>query len=496
MLAPRKKLTELTLRITQNNMRRPGLAVSIMPIAALLLFFTGLLIFKGADAISEYSHVALLGASALAVVLAWLGGTLNPREFREGAGRSAEQILPTVPMLVFIAMVSTTWMLSGVVPTLIDYGMRVLNPTFFLAIACVVCSVISVLTGSSWTTIATIGVAFMGIGSVMGYSPGWTAGAVISGAYFGDKVSPLSDTTVVSSSACGVDLFKHIRYLAFTTVPAMGIALAVFSLRGIFGTHIGAGGADELLSALGAMFNITPWVFVIPAATVVMLVMRLNTTMTLGMSSLLGLIGIFIFQPQLFLNLVEMHGANPLDYIGGVMGFLINPTDFKTGMDTLDSLVSTGGVSGMLSTIKLVVCAMVFGGVLMGTGMLSSISAAITRRLSSRFPTVAATVGSGLFLNACTADQYLAIIIGGNMYNDVYSRAGLEPRLLSRTIEDSVSVTSVMIPWNSCGIAQSTVLGIATFAYVPYCLFNYLSPMMSLLMAYTGYKCKSVVISR
>ncbi len=486
------KITKLSIKITQNNQKHPSVLVSLLPIATLLLFFVGLLVFKGADAISEYSHVALLGASALALLLAWVSGTLSRSELSYGVNRSAEQIMPTVPMLIFISMVSTTWMLSGVVPTLIDYGMRVLNPTFFLVIACAVCAVISVLTGSSWTTIATIGVAFMGIGTVMGYSAGWTAGAIISGAYFGDKVSPLSDTTVVASSACGVDLFKHIRYLSHSTVPAMSIALVVFALRGIFGTHISAGGAEELLSRLDGMFNFTPWVFVIPAATVVMLAMRLSTTLTLGMSSMLGLIGIIVLQPQLFSTLVGMHGSSAADYIGGIYGFLIDPTEFSTGLATLDSLVSTGGVDGMLSTVKLIVCAMVFGGVLMGTGMLTSLSSAITTRLSRRFPTVAATVGSGLFLNACTADQYLAIIIGGNMYSDVYRRAGLESKLLSRTMEDSVSVTSVLIPWNTCGITQSTVLGISTFAYFPYCLFNYLSPLMTLLLAYTGYKIKQL----
>lgn len=484
---PPNLLTKLT-NITHNGRKRPGVWISILPIAALLVFFTLILIFRGADAISEYSSIALLGASAMAFIISAATGSIRKRAVTVGMLRSADQILPTIPMLIFIAMVSTTWMLSGVVPVMIQYGLKILNPTFFLVIACTVCAVISVLTGSSWTTVATIGVAFMGIGSVMGYSMGWTAGAVISGAYFGDKVSPLSDTTVVSSSACGVDLFRHIRYLIHTTAPAMGVAMIIFALKGVLSAHPVEGSADEIVRSLEGMFNLTPWVFIIPIVTGALIAFRASTLLTLGLSSLMGLIGIFVLQPQLLPSLGIESGASIMYGAERTFNFLLNETNFNTGSEMLDSLVSTSGISGMLGTIRLVVCAMVFGGAMMGSGLLSSLSDAITRRLSSRFSTVSATVGSGLFLNACTADQYLSIIIGGNMYREVYNRAGLEPRLLSRTIEDSVSVTSVLIPWNSCGVTQSTVLGVATIAYLPYCFFNYLSPLMSLLMAYTGYK--------
>lgn len=393
-----------------------------------------------------------------------------------GLARSSRQILPAVPMLICIAMVSTSWMLSGVVPTLIEYGLSWLNPTFFLVITCGVCAVVSVLTGSSWSTIATIGVAFMGIGSVMGYSAGWVAGAIISGAYFGDKISPLSDTTVVASSACGVDLFKHMRYLLLTSVPAMTVAMIVYMAVGVFVNSHTTVDSSQLLTALHSVFSTSPYTLVIPLITLGMIIFRVPTLITLAVSAALGFAGIFIFQPQLAFSLTDGLQA------------LWRGHQMTTGLSQLDSLVSTTGILGMIPTIRLVLSAMLFGAAMIGTGMLSRVTRSITSRLKRRTSIVGATVGSGLFMNSCTADQYLSLIITGNMYRNVYRRFGLEPRLLSRTIEDSVSVTSVLIPWNSCGITQSTVLGVATVIYFPFCIFNYLSPCMSLLLAWTGYK--------
>lgn len=474
--------------------RRPSLLLSVIPVASLLVFFMALLVMNGADAISEYSHMGLLVASLLSLGLAASARCLGPRGMKLGLTRSARQILPAVPMLLFIATVSTTWMLSGVVPTLIDYGLSVLHPRFFLVITCVVCAAVSVLTGSSWSTIATIGVAFMGIGTVLGYSPGWIAGAIISGAYFGDKVSPLSDTTVVASSACGVDLFKHIRYLMLTSLPAMAVALTVFTTEGFLRKVGPEVNTSEILAHLHSTFNITPWTLVIPVVTGILIALKVKTVLTLAISSLMGIAGVFILQPGIVAWLGG--GSSLAENAAMTLRFLWAETQFDTGYDLLDSLISTGGITGMLNTIALVLCAMLFGSAMIGTGMLSTITHTITRRLRRRFSTVAATVGSGLFLNACTADQYLSIIIGGNMYRDVYRRSGMEPRLLSRTIEDSVSVTSVLIPWNSCGVTQSVVLGVSTLAYLPFCVFNYLSPLMSLLMAYTGFKIRQTVVRR
>lgn len=438
---------------------------------------------EGADAIAGYSPVVLLGSAALSVVLSFVFGALSRRGMTVGFVRSARQILPAVPMLICIAMVATTWMVSGVVPTLIVYGLEVLTPTLFLVTACVVCALISVLTGSSWSTIATIGVAFMGIGQVMGFSAGWIAGAIISGAYFGDKISPLSDTTVVASSACGVDLFAHMRYLMLSSVPALLLALVVFAVKGFMSDAADADQGMMLDGALRTTFNITLWTLVIPAITLALIAFRVPTLLTLAASALLGFVGIFVFQPDLGHSVISAGG---MLWSGNAM---------DTGVERLDSLVSTGGISGMMSTVALVLSAMMFGAAMMGTGMLASITRSFTSRLHKRTSIVGATVGSGLFMNSTTADQYLSLIITGNMYRNVYRQFGLEPRLLSRTIEDSVSVTSVLIPWNSCGITQSTVLGVSTMVYFPYCIFNILSPCMSLLLAWTGWRIRNLRLS-
>lgn len=462
--------------------RTPSLLVSLIPIVLLLCFFIAVIVFLGANAIADFSQMALLVCSAVALGLSVVTGGLCRRGIRLGLVRSARQILPAVPMLVCIAMVATTWMLSGVVPTLIEYGLHVLRPEFFLVVACVVCVLISVLTGSSWSTIATIGVAFMGIGTILGYNVGWIAGAIISGAYFGDKVSPLSDTTVVASSACGVDLFKHIRYLMLTAVPAMGVALIVYLIVGLNLNPTSELTTGHIMDHIDATFTISPWTLLIPALTVTLIISRVPTIWVLFISAMAGLAGIYVFQPQL---VEQFAGDGHLPFIGST---LWEGHEFTTGNGMFDSLISTSGITGMLGTIALVLSAMIFGSVMIGTGMLGVITRALTSRLRGRFAIVGSTVAGGLCLNGCTADQYLSIIIGGNMFRNVYRRFGLEPRLLSRTLEDSVSVTSVLIPWNSCGVTQSTVLGVATIVYLPFCIFNYLSPLMSLLMAFTGFR--------
>lgn len=433
----------------------------------------------------DYSHFILLGAACVAALLS-VTLTKRPKKLLAmGIAKSAGQILPAVAILFFIGTLSATWMLSGVVPALIDYGLAILNPDFFLITTCAVCAVVSVVTGTSWTTIATIGVAFMGIGTVMGYSPAWIAGAVISGAYFGDKVSPLSDTTVLAASTTGVELFTHIRFLLLTTIPAMAIALSVYGIAGLSTDTVSGENALHIRELIQSRFNITPWLLVIPALSAVMIALRWRTDVVLALSSLAGLAGIFIFQP----DIAQMLGAESFaDSTMTSLKILATSTEVATGDPTLDSLISTSGIEGMLPTVYLVLSAMIFGGVMIGSGMLSTITRAITHRLRSPRNLVGATVGSGLFLNACTADQYLSIIIGANVYRSTYKRANMKPQLLGRTLEDSVSVTSVLIPWNSCGITQSAVLGVATLSYLPFCVFNYMSPLMSLIIAWTGWK--------
>lgn len=459
----------------------------------MLAALISIVIFMGGDRIFDFSPLILIISAVFSLLLTLIAGKLSKKRLKEGLRKSAGQILPAVPLLIFIAMISATWMMSGVVPAMIDYGVRYLNPTTFLATACIICAIVSVMTGSSWTTIATIGVAFIGIGKIMGYNECWIAGAIISGAYFGDKVSPLSDTTVVASSSCKVDLFDHIRYLMFTTVPAMSIALIVFLCVGFATTATAVDtSATPMIAELRSTFNISPWVMVIPLIVVTLIALKIKTLYTLAIGTALGIAGIFIFQPGI-LATIEGDGLHTLsDHLTAVASLLWNETSVPATNPDLSSLLTTGGILGMTPTIILVLSAMLFGAAMIGTGMLAVIAVSFTRHLKKRTSIVGATVGSGLFLNACTADQYLSIIIGANMYRDVYRQYNFEPRLLSRTIEDSVSVTSVLIPWNSCGITQSTVLGVATLAYLPCCIFNILSPLMTLLLAWTGFKIKNI----
>lgn len=466
---------------TKNNTKLPSLALSLIPVGTLLTAIVSVIITQGSEAALSVSHYILFGAAVLAAILALVFTGRTCKQLLQGLIKSAKQTMPAIPVLLSIATVSASWMMSGVVPTLIVYGLEILNPMLFLFLTCSICAIVSVLSGTSWTTIATIGVAFIGIGSVMGYEPGWIAGAIISGAYFGDKVSPLSDSTVLASTSCGVEMFTHIKYMMITTVPSMTISLLVFLAYGLFSSPQPLIEQHDIIVHLQSTFNISPWPLLIPLITCTLIIFRVKPLMTLIISTSLGIIGMFIFQPQIVAS-IDNNGFL------AVIKVLFTSTSIDTGDEMLNSLVATGGMEGMMPTIYLVLCAMTFGGMLLGSGMIAAITKAFTRRLHSIRSIVTATVGSGLFFNACTGDQYLSIILGGNVYKKLYRDNGLETRLLSRTLEDSVSVTSVLIPWNSCGVTQATVLGVATLTYLPYCIFNYLSPIMSIIVAYIGYK--------
>ena len=468
--------------------RNPPLFASLLPIILLLAVIVYIIVTRGADVAQSVSHYVLFGVAVFTALLSRLFYKRKIKYLAIGLRKSAKQILPAIPILILIGTVSATWMMSGAVPAMIDYGLQILNPRLFLLITCVVCAIISVMSGSSWTTIATIGVAFMGIGTVFGYAPGWVAGAIISGAYFGDKVSPLSDTTVLASSSCEVDLFKHIRYMMITTVPSMIIALLVFLIFGFISDVNDVSESLEIVKDLNATYNITPWSLSIPVITCVLIGFRVKTLLTLILSTVLGLLGMFIFQPEIASSIYGGEVAGLYSYFYVSCDVLFTSTEIETGNEMLNSLVATSGVEGMMSTIYLVICAMCFGGMMLGSGMLSTITHAVTNRLRTVSSIVNATVGSGLMFNSFTGDQYLSIILDANVYKKLYKRNGLESRLLSRSVEDSVSVTSVLIPWNSCGVTQSTVLGVPTLTYLPYCIFNYLSPIMSMIIARLGYK--------
>ena len=438
----------------------------------------------GSDALSGPSQVVLLVASALTVAIGMAVYKSEWARFENAIVDNIKGIASATIILLIIGALSGAWMLSGVVPTLIDYGMAVINPRFFLATACIICILVSVMTGSSWTTIATIGIALMGIGRAQGYSDGWIAGAIISGAYFGDKISPLSDTTVLAASVSHTPLFDHIRYMLYTTIPSIVITLIIFVVAGITGDVAESSQIDRISAVLNARFNITPWRLIVPIVTGVLIARRVPTLITLFASTVMAVIAAVVAQPDILASLG--HGERPV--FEGAMKMLTTETSISSGNALVDDLISTRGMAGMLNTVWLILCAMCFGGTMTASGMLRSITAMFARMMKSTFSLVSATVCSGLFLNLTTADQYISIILTGNMFRNIYEREGYESRLLSRTTEDSVTVTSVLVPWNSCGMTQSTVLGVPTLTYLPYCFFNYLSPIMSMIVAAFSYK--------
>ncbi len=456
----------------------PSVGVSVIPFASLIVALTATVVLRGADAVLDFSPWILGGSALLAFLLTVLTTRRPVRMMWYGLLKSARQIIPAIPILLLIGALASTWMLSGTVPLLIDEGLQLLNPRFFLPAACAVCALISVITGSSWTTIATIGIALMGIGSILGLSPAWVAGAIISGAYFGDKVSPLSDTTVLASGTCGVDLFRHIRNMMITTVPAMSIALIVYLIVGLVNTgDATADNAAAVTDALRSTFNLSPWLAIVPLITCVMILMRMKTLLILAVGAATGLVAMWLTQPSICASI----GGTVIEASCRAV-FL--PVEMNTGNETLDALASTSGMVGMLPTIYLILGAMLFGGIIIGSGMLKVLTSFFISRLKRRRSLVSATVCSGLFLNMVSGDQYISLIIGGNVYRAAYSRAGYRPELLSRSLEDSISVTSVLIPWNSCGMTQASVLGVATLIYAPFCIFNIMSPVMSVVIAW------------
>lgn len=466
----------------------PSPLVSLIPIAALivLLFFT--ISTFGSDALTGASQVSLLVATALCVFIGMWRYGIPWKDFEKAITNNIAGVSSALIILLIIGALSAVWMVSGVVPTLIYYGVQIIHPRFFLLCTCIICAVVSVMTGSSWTTIATIGIALMGIGKAQGFEEGWIAGAIISGAYFGDKVSPLSDTTILASSVTDTPLFTHIRYMLFTTVPSLIITLLLFTVMGFTHEAANMDSISLFTAALDAKFHITPWLLIVPIVTGILIARKVPSIVTLFISTALTVVFMLIFQPGL---LYEVAGAGATGIEGlykGTMMTLFGPTALDAGNPEINELVATRGMAGMMNTIWLIICAMCLGGAMTASGMLASITAVFvrfTRRLTGM---VASTVGAGLFLNLATADQYISIILTGNMFKDIYRQNGYESRLLSRTTEDAVTVTSVLIPWNTCGMTQATILSVPTLVYLPYCFFNYLSPLMSILVASIGFR--------
>ena len=468
--------------------RKPSPLLSLVPIVVLVSLLFAIIRVFGSDALNGGSQVALLTTTAVCVLIGMAVCKTRWHDFELAITNNISGVATALIVLLIIGALSGAWMVSGVVPTLIYYGVQIIHPNFFLASTCIICSLVSVMTGSSWTTIATIGIALMGIGKAQGFDEGWIAGAIISGAYFGDKISTLSDTTILASSVTDTPLFTHIRYMMITTIPYMLITLVIFTVAGL--SHEAS--HTEHIAAFSASihdkFYITPWLLLVPVITGVLIARKAPSLVTLFLSTALAAVFAVIFQPHLLQEIAGTASSNAEALFKGALMTIYGETELHTNHEALTELVATRGMAGMLNTVWLIVCAMCFGGAMTASGMLGSITSVFVRFMKRCTGMVASTVCSGIFLNITTADQYISIILTGNMFGNIYKKKGYESRLLSRTTEDAVTVTSVLIPWNTCGMTQATILNVATLAYLPYCFFNIISPLMSIFIAATGYK--------
>ena len=468
---------------------------ALIPVFALIaMLFYNVFFVYGDDALGGSNQfILLLGAAVAAIV-----GFFNKVSYEQMLEEVAENIKSTSGAILILLMVGAlagTWLISGIIPSMIYYGLQILNPTIFLAACVVICAIISIATGSSWTTSATVGIALIGIGNTLGISAGMTAGAVLSGAYFGDKMSPLSDTTNLAPAMAGAGLFEHIRYMSLTTVPTIVVTLIVFIIIGLNIDVQGTANISDKLAAIDGSFNISPWLFLVPIAVILMIIKKTSPLIALLIGTLLGGVAALIAQPEIVTSISGEEALTFNSAYKGIMDAITVGGSVETSSAELNDLFSSSGMEGMLGTIWLIICAMVFGGVMDAIGALARISKALLSLASSTFGLFASTVASCLALNATASDQYLAIVVPGKMFKKAYDDKGLAPVNLSRTLEDSGTVTSTLVPWNTCGAYQSGVLGVSVADYFIYAIFNWLSPFMTLTFAAFRIKIKQVTNS-
>jgi NhaC family Na+:H+ antiporter len=462
--------------------------LSFIPFLVLIVLITCCVAVFGNATLDGASQVSLLVASAVSVLIGHFSKRLEWENLEKEITNKIASCTPAIIILLLIGAIGGTWMVSGIVPTMIYYGMQIIRPEVFLVSSSILCALVSLMIGSSWTTVATIGLALMGIGKAHGFDDGWIAGSIITGAYFGDKLSPLSDTTVLASSVSGTPLFTHIRYMLFTTVPTFCISLIIFLIAGLTMNVSGHGNVAEFMDGLQHTFVISPWLLIVPVLTGVMIARKWPSMVVLFLAILLAVIVALLIQPQLVHQISGETGSGLLAQYKGMMQVCYGSTDIETGVPVLNELVHTSGTSGMMPTIWLIICAQTFGGSLTATGQLQDLMRIVLRFVRGTASLVASTVGTAIFCNIAMADQYLSIMLSSSMFKDTFREHGYEPRLLSRSCEDGATVTSVLVPWNTCGLTQSTVLGVATLTYLPYCFFNYLSPLTSIFIASIGWK--------
>lgn len=469
-------------------LKEPSFFLALFPILFLVALLSINVYLFGDNALGGANQMALLFAAAVAALVGIrLGYSWN--DLQTGIVTSIKSALPAILILLLIGALAGTWMVSGIVPTMIFYGLKVLNPTIFLVAACIVSAIVSIATGSSWSTVATVGVALLGIGTALGIQQGMVAGAIISGAYFGDKMSPLSDTTNLAPAMAGTDLFTHIRYMAYTTIPTLIITLIIFLIIGLnIDTKANSEGVEAMLQSLESKFYISPVLFIAPAVVIFLIIKKVDAVPALLVGALLGGFAAIIFQPDIVKSISGTKGSYLKHSYMALMNSMSSATSVVTDNKEVNGLLTTKGMYGMMNTIWLIICAMCFGGVMEACGLLQKITRSIVVYAKSTASLIATTAGTCIFFNATASDQYLAIVVPGRMFAATYKKRGLKPENLSRTLEDSGTVTSVLFPWNTCGATQASVLGVATGTYWMYCFFNLLSPIMTVLFAYFNIK--------
>ena len=470
--------------------RIPTLIESFLPIIFLVIFLSINVTVFGDDALSGSIQIVLIFSSAIATVIAFnLGFTWV--EIQKGIQNSINSAIPSILILFLVGSLAGSWLLSGIVPALIYYGIQILNAKIFLFAACIICIIVSMATGSSWTTSATIGIALIGIGKALNIPEGLIAGAILSGAYFGDKMSPLSDTTNLAPAMAGSDLFTHIKYLSITTFPSIIISLIIFIIMGMnISSDVNIDNASLISSSILDKFYISPILFLVPFTVIFLIYKKIKAVPSLFVGVVLGSVFALIFQPDL---VREVSGNLSEDWTSlfiGIMKSLYGSISISTSNELVSDLLSSSGMYGMLGTIWLVVSAMIFGGVMDKAGFLNVISSLILKKVNSAGSLVTSTAGTCIFFNLTASDQYISIVVPGKMYSKIYKDKGLAPENLSRTLEDSGTVTSVLIPWNTCGAYHASVLNVSTLTYLPYCFFSIISPIITILIAYLKIRIK------
>ena len=487
-MSDKKNLSEIDIegkKMIDN--KELNLLESLIPVVILMCLLAYNIFFvEDQEWFGAYTNQYILLMGALVAAAVGFFNKISVGNMIAEVWENWKSVFVPIMILFLVGALAGSWLVSGIIPAMVYYGLQVLSPEIFLPATVIIAAIISIATGSSWTTSATVGIALVGIGSALGISPGMIAGAVISGAYFGDKMSPLSDTTNLAPAMAGTDLFTHIKYMAITTVPTILFTLIVFAFLSSTIDTKGSADISNLLVTIDTTFYISPWLFIVPGVVIAMILLKTKPLIALGAGVILAAVFAFIFQSDVLANLSETKFTS-------IINAILTDTSIETDNDKLSELFSSGGMKGMLWTIFLIICAMVFGGVMDAIGALAKITKSLLAVASSVFGLFASTVVSCLGLNAIASDQYLAIVIPGKMFKKAYEDKGLAPENLSRTLEDSGTVTSVLIPWNTCGAYQSGVLGVSVADYFVYAIFNYLSPFTTLLFAALNIKIKQLV---